>query len=90
MKEFLKSMINSIFKILPLYEEHNKGLLLHIDSITIQLIGALDTYDKLKTNLKYISVINSMNYLRKNDFTRVQCKREVLRCTNILKKIIDE
>ena len=81
MKEFLTSMIGSIFKILPLYDENNVGLQSHIDSVAIQ---------ELKTNQKYISVINSINFLRKNEYTKRQCKREVLRCTNILEKMINE
>ncbi len=90
MKEFLASMIGNIFKILPLYDENNMGLQSHIDSVAIQLIGALDTFQDLKTNQKYISIINSINFLRKNDYTKKQCKREVLRCTNILESMIKE
>ena len=62
MKEFLTSMIGSIFKILPLYDENNVGLQSHIDSVAIQLIGAMDTFQELRTNQKYISVIN-LNHL---------------------------
>ncbi len=90
MKEFLASMIGNIFKILPLYDENNIGLQSHIDSVVIQLIGAMDTFQDLKTNQKYISIINSINFLRKNDYTKKQCKREVLRCTNILENMIKE
>ena len=90
MKEFLTSMIGSIFKILPLYDENNVGLQSHIDSVAIQLIGAMDTFQELKTTQKYIPVINSINFLRKNEYTKRQCKREVLRCTNILEKMINE
>ena len=50
MKEFLTSMIGSIFKILPLYDENNVGLQSHIDSVAIQLIGAMDTFQELRTN----------------------------------------
>ncbi len=90
MKEFLANMIGNIFKILPLYDENNIGLQSHIDSVAIQLIGAMDTFQDLRTNQKYISIINSMNFLRKNDYTKKQCKREVLRCTNILESMIKE
>ncbi len=90
MKEFLASMIGNIFKILPLYDENNIGIQSHIDSVAIQLIGAMDTFQDLKTNQKYISIINSINFLRKNDYTKKQCKREVLRCTNILESMIKE
>lgn len=90
MKEFLANMIGNIFKILPLYDENNIGLQSHIDSVAIQLIGAMDTFQDLRTNQKYISIINSINFLRKNDYTKKQCKREVLRCTNILESMIKE
>ena len=89
MIDFLKYMIGNIYKILPLNDENNCGVQEHIDSVTIQLIGALDTYPELKANQRYISIINSMNFLRKNDYTQRQCKREILRCTNTLQKLID-
>lgn len=90
MKNFLEYMIGHIFKILPLNDNNNDGLKDHIDSVTIQLIGALDTYPELKASQKYISIINSMNFLRKEEFTKRQCKREILRCTNILQKMVQE
>lgn len=90
MIEFLKYMIGSIYKILPLNDENNYGTKDHIDSVAIQLVGSLDTYPELKTNQKYISVVNSINFLRKESFTKRQCRREILRCTNILQKMIQE
>ncbi len=90
MKEFLSCMIGSIYKILPLYDEKNLGLQSYIDSVAVQLIGAMDTFQELKTNQKYISIINSINFLRVHDYTQKQCKREVLRCTNILENMIKE
>lgn len=90
MIEYINYMINNIFKILPLNDEQNIGLQDHIDSVTIQLVGALETYPELKANQKYISIINTMNFLRKNEFSKRQCRREILRCTNILQKIIKE
>lgn len=89
MTEFLKYMIGSIYKILPLNDENNYAVKDYIDSISIQLVGALYTYPELTTN-KYVSIINSVNFLRKENFTKRQCKREVLRCTNILQKMIQE
>lgn len=90
MTEFLKYMIGSIYKILPLNDENNYAVKDYIDYISIQLVGALYTYPELTTNQKYVSIINSVNFLRKENFTKRQCKREVLRCTNILQKMIQE
>lgn len=88
MDDFLKYMVNNIFKILPLNDDCNVGLKDHIDSVQIQLIGSLETYPELKANQKYISIINSINFLRTNDYTKRECRREVLRCTNALQSII--
>lgn len=88
MNDYLGYILSSIFKILPLSEDRNTGLQDHIDSVAIQLIGSLDTYPELKSDKKYLSIINSINFLRNNKFTDKQCKREVLRCTNILQKMI--
>ena len=90
MKEFLTEMIGNIYKILPLNDENNIGTLSYIESIAIQLTGSLETFPELKNNQKYISIINSINYLSKNNFTKNQCRREILRSTNILQHIIED
>lgn len=81
---YINNLGKSIFKILPLKEEHNKGLNEYIDSLLIQMNGALITYPQLKCNNEYIAMLNIINYFSCNEFNVRQCKREVFKCLNIL------
>lgn len=87
-KDYLNYLIDCIFKILPLKEEENIGLTEYIDSVIIQFIGAKDVYVDLYNNQKYMSILNILYYLKNNEFTSKQCKREVFKCINILKCIL--
>lgn len=87
---FLKKIKNDIFKILPLKEESNSGLSDYIDSVSVQLNGAIHTYPFLSEDIDYLTVINVINYLKNNDFSTKQCKREVFKCLDVLTKIADK
>ena len=87
---FLKKIKNDIFKILPLKEESNSGLSDYIDSVSVQLNGAIHTYPFLSEDTDYLTVINVINYLKNNDFSTKQCKREVFKCLDVLTKIADK
>ena len=87
---FIKKMKNEIFKILPLKEETNAGLYDYIDSVSVQLNGALYTYPFLSEDSDYVAVLNIINYLKRNKFNVKQCKREVFKCLEILNKVYEK
>lgn len=84
---FLINMINSIYKVLVLKDTDDSNLQIYLDSLCIQLLGGLETFSELKSNQKYISVVNIIQYLRTNEFDKKTCKREILKSTNILDKL---
>lgn len=86
---FYRHLINCIYKILPLKEDENDGLDDYIDSVLIQLYGSLNTYSDLNYNQQFISIINTLQYFKNNEYTVKQCKREVFRCINILQHMIE-
>ncbi len=88
--KFLNGLVGAIYKILPLKEDENSYLSDYLDSLVVQLKGALETYPELASNVRYISVINSIQYFRKNDYTVKQCKREVFKCIKDIEKIQKE
>jgi len=79
---FLNSLTNKIFKILPLKEQNNDFLFSHLNSLQIELIGALVTFPELKNSSNYLSIINVINFLGDNSFSKQQCKREVFKIVN--------
>jgi len=88
--DFLGNIIGNIYKVLPLKEEENSYLPEYLDSLLVQLKGALITYPGLSSNVRYITIINSIQYFCSNDFSIKQCKREVFKCIENINKIQNE
>jgi len=90
----IKHLINKIFKILPLAEEKNENVKEYIDSVLIQLKGASETskdfFEIPENKEKLIDILNSINYLKTNDFTISECKREVFKCIGTLSHIQED
>lgn len=84
---YLKAMIGSVYKILPMYENNDITLHDYLDSLYVQLAGGYEYYNELKYNQRFQSVINIIQYFRKYDFDKKTCKREVFKATNILDKL---
>ncbi len=85
---YLKSSINSLYKILPLKEENNEDLVIYMSSLRINFIGIQYNYPQLKYNADFLSVINILSYLINNDFDIKICKREVFKSIRLIQKII--
>lgn len=81
---YLKTMIGAVYKILPMYDKNDATLKDHLDSLYVQLVGGYETYPELKLNQRFHSIINTIQFFRTQEFDKRTCKREVLKCTNIL------
>lgn len=88
--EFLNGLTGSVYKILPLKEDENPFLSEYLDSLVIQLKGAEETYPELSSNVKYIYIVNIIQYFCNNPFTVKQCKREVFKCIRNIDRIQEE
>ena len=90
-KKYLQGTVDSIFKILPLYEEDNKTLNVYIESLTMELKGFVATYGRVGIT-EYVSVISTLEGLqttvRKDDKQPV-VKREVFKCIKTINKICE-
>lgn len=84
---YLNTMIGSVYKILPMYDNNDSTLTDYLDSLYVQLVGGAECYEELKGNQRYYSIVNIIQYFRKNEYDKKTCKREVLKCTNILQKL---
>ncbi|GIN66341.1 hypothetical protein J41TS2_17620 [Bacillus sonorensis] len=87
---YLNTVVNSVFKILPLYEEKNEGIEIYIDSLLFELYG-LGEVVAIKHSYEYISLLSTLESVRKvvhkNDSKKI-IKREVFKCINIVKNMI--
>lgn len=88
---YLESLVNSIFKILPLYEEDNVGIKTYIES----LLFDLDSYEDVveaKQGAEYVQLMLTLTSLKKevskDSSKKTVVKREVFKCINVVKNMI--
>lgn len=90
---YLDNLINSIFKILPLYEEKNEGIVSYVESLLFEMYGLEKTLP-ISQSYEYISLLSTIESLKKeiekrSDNKRV-VKREVFKSISIVKNIKDK
>lgn len=90
---YLDSVVNSVFKILPLYEEQNVGVETYIESLLFELYG-LDKAIKIENSYEYAQLLSILEALKmeviKKDSKQATIKREVFKCINIIKNIVEK
>lgn len=90
LKIHLDGLINKLFKIIPLKENNDKNLDRYIDSLCVDLLGSSFTFRELLKNQNYITIVNTIEYLRVYEYDFVKCKREVFKCISLVEKIKKE
>jgi len=88
---YLESKVSNVFKILPLYEEGNKGLDLYVESECDELISVQEIVE-IKSSAKYITVLATLNGLKNEvqlDNNQTKVKREVFKTISTLKDMIE-
>ena len=84
LSEYFRILINRIFKILPLRQEHILTLDRYVDNLIIELSGGENF---LLNQGIYIELINNLEVF--HDLTEVRdIKKQVFRCIDICNKII--
>ena len=90
---YLETSINSIFKILPLFEEKNTGVHVYIESLLFELYGLNDSVS-IEYAYEYISLLSNLESIKKELQKEVSektiIKREVFKCINIVKNMVSK
>lgn len=84
---YFEFLINKTYKILPLKEEKSSTLQSYLESYLKELIGNKELVSVLVNEPKFITVLNTMQYLISEDYSDKECKREVFKCIRILEEI---
>ncbi|MCR4361971.1 hypothetical protein JDW21_19655 [Bacillus subtilis] len=88
---YLNSVVNSVFKILPLYEEKNEGINTYVESLLFELYGLQEAVS-LEQSYEYISLLSTLESVKKEvskkDSKKTVIKREVFKCINIVKNMV--
>lgn len=90
-KNYIKTLINMFFKILPLREDKEPTLCSYIKSIQNELIGCSDFVMEFHYDPNFLSLISILQYLIDHPDSPVEdVKREVFRAIRICEKIGSE
>ena len=88
---YLNTVVNNVFKILPLYEEQNVGVNKYIESLLFELYG-LEEAVSMEHSYEYISLLSTLESVKKEvakpDSKKPVIKREVFKCINIIKNMV--
>lgn len=84
---YFEFLINKTYKILPLKEEKSDTLKSYLESYQRELIGNIDLVPLLVDEPKFITVLNTMQFLISEEYSDKVCKREVFKCIRILEEI---
>lgn len=80
-------LINKTYKILPLKEEGSATLHSYLESYLRELIGNSSLVSVLVNEPRFISVLNTMQFLAAEEYDVKTCKKEVFKCIRLLEEI---
>ena len=93
LKAYLQSLTGRIFKILPMREQQEQGdnlyLDLYLESLSLEMHGACETFPCLRACADYIMLLNTVNGLCA-DTPLPFLKREVFKMLSAIDEIRDE
>lgn len=84
---YFRFLINRTYKILPLKEENSETLNSYLESFLRELIGNKELVTVLINEPRFITVLNTIQYLISEDYSIETCKSEVFKCIHILEEI---
>jgi hypothetical protein len=88
---YLNTIVNSVFKILPLFEEQNIGVKTYLESLLFELYG-LEEVVEIEHSYEYISLLSTLESVKKEvsneESKKAVVKREVFKCINIIKNMV--
>lgn len=84
---YLASLVNQFFKILPIKESGEPSLKEFMRSLQVELIGCKGLMERLSNDSTYLSLIAILQYMIDNDCDTPVVKREVFKAISICKKL---
>jgi len=85
---YFSSLVNRVFKILPIREREENTLPVYLDSLTMELMGCKSLFPRLSEDGSYISLLSTIRYIHDNpDLPLPTVRREVFRAISVCKKV---
>ncbi|POO87874.1 hypothetical protein [Clostridium sp. 3-3] len=86
-EKYFDYLINKTYKILPMKEENSATLKSYLEGFQRELVGNKYLVEVLVNEPRFITVLNIIQYLIAEDYSKIICKKEVFRCIKILEEI---
>lgn len=90
LNHYFGTLIDRIFKILPLYEEENEGLFKYTHSLLFELYGLQYVVEGMDVDSEYITLLATLESLSDEvtifDDSEI-VKREVFKCIGVINRI---
>ena len=88
LSEYLRSLVNRFFKILPIRESGEDSLGTYMQSLQSELLGFKELIVAIHEDCDFVSLLNILQYLIDNpECSLVVVKREVFRAISICNKL---
>lgn len=87
---YLDILVNRLFKIIPLYEEHNEGLYVYTQSLLFELYGLIESVEDMNKKPEYVILVSTLESIADSvlfDDTQKIVRRETLKCMDVVKKM---
>lgn len=90
-KNYLSSLINRFFKILPIRESEEESLPTYIISLQEELLGFRELVEFIKSDPSYVTLVSILQFFIDNPSCSVtDVKREVFKAIHIIKNLQKE
>jgi len=82
---YLKYLINKVWKILPMYEENNSTLIPYLKKLQMELTGNLELIKELQYDGNLQTILNNIECIIAYDINHTECKKMVLDSIALIK-----
>lgn len=87
LKNYLDTLVNNFFKILPIKENEESTLGEYMKSLQLELVGCNSLFENTNYDSALLSLISILQYLIEHDCDVVVVRREVFKAISICKKL---
>lgn len=88
LSEYMRSLVNRFFKILPIRESGEDSLGTYMQSLQLELLGCRELIFAVHEDSEFVSLLNILQYLIDTpECSLVVVKREVFRAISICNKL---
>ncbi|WP_437261280.1 hypothetical protein [Bacillus thuringiensis] len=89
--KYCDTLVDKVYKILPLYEEENVGLVSNVRSLVIESYGLQGVVQEVGCDSDYVTLLATLEgmsrLLSEDKLSHQDMKREVFKCINLVKKM---